>query len=1201
MSTQAKASTKINKSPFLNRLLVLLLCLYFIVTIGLLAVRYCLPSHINSFRGQIENKLSSQLDLDVKLSNIDLKWQGWRPILTLDNVTVSDHESRLLNIPSIKANLNWASLFGSKTGFVSLQVIGMDLTITRKPDGDLDILGQNISLTGDELIDLPWLNTLLQQPFISFTDTTLRWHDLLRNAPELLLQDLDLELQHDYDNNINLRLQASAPQVATTNLQLRLSVANTFSIPAIDLNTSRAWLVLSGFNFDDWAAWVDKPPQVESAAVDLQLWLGSKNQVPYLTAMVKASQLGLGTDFANSGWADEINLWADVSLAQINKLNILKPDIKPSSFNNIGFDLVVAGTYLNFTDIFANAIVLDTVKANGLITSLENLQINFNDLKVANPDIQAQASGSWRADGPAGYADISGLVSHANLATLYQYLPLEVDADARQWLEQGLLSAQIENAQWHLRGDLYEFPFGQHPEAGDFKIAGNYHSGRVEFVPDAKPADKWPQIYAMQGQAQLHRASLSLTAEQALISPVANQTINLSNVQAEIADIERNAVLTVNGLSKANGATYMSLINNTPLSYMLNNIFAEAQAQGDWVVPLSLEVPLLNSIDTKVAGSVNFSDAAMRFLPQAPLINSLSGKISFTEHGISINKPVTGQLLGGPVNITGALGGVKAKGLGLSGQMTAAAIGQFVAVKGMHYIDGQLSYSGNLKQVQDHYQLELNSDTSAIAINLPAPFSKPAGEKRNLQVLWSDEDRINERINIKYGDVVNFDLYHQKNSQQGPYFHIAAIGVQQLAQAANTSGLSVYISYPLIDLDYWDNLLDEFSEPSSDRPTSSARELWPALSLLSVQADQLRLLGTRLDQAVLRLHQKTDTDWSLNIRSEQTSGTVKWQYINGKVSGIAQANFDQLSIGDDPADGNSLLPEPKEVDRTIDDNLDIPALVLAANNLRVYGRSYGPLNLEGTRDGRHKLWQLDRLRLGHKETALLKGTGQWRLTGANRGLQLNADIELSDLGAWLEDAGWHNIITGGEGLIKGKFEWLDLPWNTDKESINGNLHADLKNGRFDKLGSSTAKLLEVLSLQSITRLGKLDQGLGGIGKEGFPFDQLQGNMTINDGNVDIKDYKVIGSIGTILLQGKANIVRRDMDLDAVVVPNLDVSGAALAAGIAINPLVGLGAFITQWLLKEPLAKSMTVRYLVSGSWDDPQVKEVPIKATTTKD
>src|SRR5690606_21686750 len=99
-----------------------------------------------------------------------------------------------------------------------------------------------------------------------------------------------------------------------------------------------------------------------------------------------------------------------------------------------------------------------------------------------------------------------------------------------------------------------------------------------------------------------------------------------------------------------------------------------------------------------------------------------------------------------------------------------------------------------------------------------------------------------------------------------------------------------------------------------------------------------------------------------------------------------------------------------------------------------------------------------------------------------------------------------------------------------------------------------------------------------------------------NGVMSTSDYRVIGPVGTIVLGGTINLLSEQMDLDAVVIPNLDVSGAAIAAGIAINPIVGVGAFLTQWLLQAPLAKAMTVQYKVVGDWNNPVINEVSATA-----
>src|SRR5690606_3271593 len=105
---------------------------------------------------------------------------------------------------------------------------------------------------------------------------------------------------------------------------------------------------------------------------------------------------------------------------------------------------------------------------------------------------------------------------------------------------------------------------------------------------------------------------------------------------------------------------------------------------------------------------------------------------------------------------------------------------------------------------------------------------------------------------------------------------------------------------------------------------------------------------------------------------------------------------------------------------------------------------------------------------------------------------------------------------------------------------------------------------------------------GSLFREGFRFDRLAGMLHIQSGVMTTNDYQVISPVATISICRNVALTTAEIDLQAMVVPKLDVSGGAVAAGIAINPIVGLGAFVTQWLLSKPLSKAMTMHYDVDG-------------------
>jgi uncharacterized protein YhdP len=75
------------------------------------------------------------------------------------------------------------------------------------------------------------------------------------------------------------------------------------------------------------------------------------------------------------------------------------------------------------------------------------------------------------------------------------------------------------------------------------------------------------------------------------------------------------------------------------------------------------------------------------------------------------------------------------------------------------------------------------------------------------------------------------------------------------------------------------------------------------------------------------------------------------------------------------------------------------------------------------------------------------------------------------------------------------------------------------------------------------------------------------------------------------LDGEADIDHETQRLRVLVVPEIDAGTAALVA-TAINPAIGIGAFVAQLVLKRPLIKAATREFQISGRWDDPQVTPV---------
>ena len=85
-----------------------------------------------------------------------------------------------------------------------------------------------------------------------------------------------------------------------------------------------------------------------------------------------------------------------------------------------------------------------------------------------------------------------------------------------------------------------------------------------------------------------------------------------------------------------------------------------------------------------------------------------------------------------------------------------------------------------------------------------------------------------------------------------------------------------------------------------------------------------------------------------------------------------------------------------------------------------------------------------------------------------------------------------------------------------------------------------------------------------------------------------------GVNAAVLMEGRADIARETQDLKVVVVPEINAGTASLVATV-INPAIGLGTFLAQMFLREPLMRAATQEFHIDGTWADPRVTRVDRK------
>ena len=198
-------------------------------------------------------------------------------------------------------------------------------------------------------------------------------------------------------------------------------------------------------------------------------------------------------------------------------------------------------------------------------------------------------------------------------------------------------------------------------------------------------------------------------------------------------------------------------------------------------------------------------------------------------------------------------------------------------------------------------------------------------------------------------------------------------------------------------------------------------------------------------------------------------------------------------------------------------------------------------------------------------------------------------LNIKNAGKLLGRLGYDDLIKRGNGEMKGDLSWEGVPFALDLPSLSGKMSLKVQAGQFLKADPGAAKLLSVISLQSLPRRLSLD--FRDIFAKGFAFDEITAHATIANGIMNTENLKMNGVNATVLMNGSVNIARESQNLHVVIIPEINAAAASIAYGF-INPAIGVGTFLAQMFLRKPLMKQFTHEYSVTGSWKEPVIREV---------
>ena len=857
--------------------------------------------------------------------------------------------------------------------------------------------------------------------------------------------------------------------------------------------------------------------------------------------------------------------------------------------------------------------------------TLPQVVVQVKQARFSNVDASGEISAQWTSgtgvgmgrDGRyPGHLELDSKLVNGNAAHTYRYLPLALSDETRRYVQDAIQSGTVVEASFHVNGDLWDFPyFGKSrsptngpaggAKPGQFSIAAKLENVGLAFVPTSparpdRPAfeSPWPALSNVNVELALGRGVLELRNGHAKLGDV-----DWGQVQATIRDLGGDATLSLASVARGPLNEMMRTVNSSPVGAWTGKVFEAGVASGNAELQLALQLPLAHLADASVKGSIALLGNALRFRPDTPEFSDAKGRIEFSNKGFAV-LDTTAKLYGAETSISGGTQPDGAIRLAAQGQVTAEGLRRANEFGPLARIatemKGQTSYRADLGFERGGTEFSVASNLVGMGLELPPPLHKPADESLPMRFQLTVEPApqaaarpIRDHLRLELGNVLQVQYLRDLTGDQ-PRVISGGIGVLAPAPEPAT-GVSASVKLKTLQVDEWQAAAARLAGPTDARETGAMSTYVP--DAIGLQVQDLVAGPRKLTNVAAGLSQEGGV-WRTNINADQLNGYIEFRPpAPGRFSAAAgriYARLSRLSLPKSDADQvESLLDQPP---------LAIPALDIVVDDFELRGKKLGRVEIEAVnrrtgpgRDGSRD-WQLSKFNVITPE-AQLTATGNWSVGGSATGRTgpaakravMDFKLVVSDSGALLDRLGTEKAIRGGKGQLSGQISWLGSPLELNYATLNGQIQIAIEAGQFLKVDPGAARLLGVLSLQSLPRRFTLD--FRDLFQEGFAFDSITGDVHVAEGVAQTSNLRIRGVQALVLMDGSADIEHESQDLRVVVVPEINAGTAALAYAV-INPAIGLGAFLAQALLNKPLAQAGTREFHVTGGWADPKVDRV---------
>jgi uncharacterized protein (TIGR02099 family) len=781
------------------------------------------------------------------------------------------------------------------------------------------------------------------------------------------------------------------------------------------------------------------------------------------------------------------------------------------------------------------------------------------------PEAEAQADGWVWLGGGRPFLDFVIVADRIGAIDPRPWLPAgQIPPTALTWLDRALLgiSGATGGLNYHFRLG-HKFPSWR---PGDFQAWFDFRGADLDYWAD------WPVARELEGRVDFVGRSMVARVDRGMLGrvPLSADRITIDNlIEPEIdfelssGDVDAGAVRDLVAAFPFEGWSRFT----DPLS-----------AEGSVSVRTELFLPIGRMDDWRLAGDVTLSGATLG-VPVAGLrFPGLMGRVAFDRKGIAAT---TLQLAGqDSPGLEIAAGFASPAWISLDGSLPPARLlpeggaGAVLAER----LSGVSAWQARLDaHPSGGWQLEARSDLSGVALDLPRPLQKSAGQAMPLDVSLRGHDG-GMTFSGRLGQLISLTA----DSVEGGWRLAAGLG-QAAPALPSSTGFEVAGRVDRLDLMAWGDWLSSF--PLTAPPAEGSAQGRVRLRLGRLDYGDLSLRDVAIDA------RRGDGQWQASLSGANVEGdiTVPLPIDSGRVVAIDLQRLDLAhSLGEKPVEDLAEAPVPAQTRTQVP--TEFPPISLLVESLHYGDFPLGRLRIES--HARQDGIEIERIEVTGPRLEL-SGYGRWILAEGGPATEFEGRLISTDLPALLATMGRESQFEAARAQVDLEGRWTGAPTDFSLARLSGTMTLLMVDGNIPEAQPGAGRLVGLISLSAMPRRLMLD--FRDVFGQGLKFDRIEGSFQLDAGVARTDGLRLESPAADITVRGRTDLGGQTYDQTVLVEPGVGGTLPVLG-GLAGGPAGAAAGLILRSLLERPLQGIAEARYRVTGPWADPNVELIGARA-----